>query len=249
MPYSPYIGVTGFMKKAEVSSALEALDGLPTWSNRSLMVGVLVSSKTLAGKPNKWPNRYPDVRDIAMLFPPDRRTVNLIHYATDDRHTLADQLEVLIRLGGGKHLDGFQLNVCWPEPATIAVPRTMRIVLQLGRGALEQTGNDPEVTAKCLDAYKDVITDVLVDASGGRGIPIDLDAVQAYVRAIGTRHPQIGIGVAGGLSSQTLGQLQQLADLFPNLSVDAEGRLRTAEDHLDVEAMKSYISVADGLFD
>lgn len=245
----PYIGVTGFMKKAEVSAALEALDGLPNWSNRKLMVGVLASSKTLAGKPNKWPNRYPNVRDIARLFPTDRRTVNLIHYATDDRHTLADQLEDLARLGG-KHLDGFQLNVRWPDPATIVVPKNMRVVLQLGHGALEETGNDPEKTAECLGAYTGIITDVLVDASGGKGIPLDPRTVEAYVRAIRNNHGfTFGIGVAGGLSAQTVGQLQQLANQFSDLSVDAEGRLRTAEDHLDIEAMKTYISIADGLFD
>jgi hypothetical protein len=243
---APYIGVTGFMKKTEVSAALETLDRLPNASTHKLMVGVLASSKTLAGRSNKWPNRYPDVQDIAALFPLHRRTVNLIHYATDDRRALADQLEMLVHLGG-KRLDGFQLNIRWPEPATIVVPPDLRIVLQLGRGALEESGNDPEFVAKCLDAYGGVITDVLVDASGGRGIPIDPGAAQAYVRAIGARHPRLGIGVAGGLSSQTVGLLRPLAGLFPNLSVDAEGRLRTAEDHLDIGAMKTYIAVANAL--
>lgn len=246
---SPYIGVTGFMKKSEVVAALEALDGLPCTSKRKLMVGVLVSSKTLTGRPNKCPNRYPAISDIAKLFPPDRRTANLIHYATDDRHTLAEQLKELVRLGG-KYLDGFQFNVRWPDPSTIAsLPSTMRIVLELGGGALKEADNDPATVAKRLDVYKGVITDVLVDASGGRGIPIDVETAEAYIRAIGSRHPQIGIGVAGGLSSKTCGQLQQLADTFPAISLDAEGRLRTEEDHLDVEEMKAYISVADGLFD
>lgn len=246
---SPYIGVTGFMKKLEVVAALETLDGLPYTSNRKLMVGVLVSSKTLAGRPNKWPNRYPAISDIAKLFPPDRRTVNLIHYATDDRHTLADQLKELISLGG-KYLDGFQLNVCWPEPSTIALlPSTMRIVLQLGGGALKEADDDPTTVAKRLDAYQGVITDVLVDASGGRGIPIDVKIAEAYIRTIGNRHPHIGIGVAGGLSSKTCGQLQRLANTFYAISLDAEGRLRTEEDHLNVEEMKDYISIADSLFD
>lgn len=137
----------------------------------------------------------------------------------------------------------------WPEPATIALPKHTRIVLQLGRSALEETGNDPATTAKCLDPYKNVITDVLVDASGGCGIPIDLDVAHAYIHAIHGRHPQFGIGVAGGLSSQTVGRLQPLVNIFPKISLDAEGRLRTATDHLDIEEMKNYISVADGLFD
>lgn len=251
----PYIGVTGFTNKAEVSAALDTFDSLPDWGLRMFMVGVLASSKTLAGKTNKWPNRYPHVYDIATLFPPHRRTLNLIHYSTDDRQTLHDQLRQLMRFGG-MNLDGFQLNICWPEPSSItmpvrAVPTEKRVVLQLGRGALEEMGNNPEAIAKRLDAYRGLITDVLVDASGGRGIPMDLEPTHSYVRAISTRHPHFRIGVAGGLSSQTIGQLKPLTrhNLFPRLSVDAEGRLRTAEDHLDVEAMKNYISAVHRLFD
>lgn len=245
----PYIGVTGFMSRDEVLAALEAIDHLPNWSDRKLMVGVLASSKTLAGQSNKWPNRYPKVDDIAELFPADRRTVNLIHYATDDCHTLGDQLEALVRLGG-KYLDGFQLNVRWPDPSTIiVVPPYMRVVLQINPRALADADNNPATVAKFLTDYNGVISDVLIDASGGRGTLMDPIAARGYLEAIVAAHPKLGIGVAGGLSAQTVGQLQKLVDLFPKLSVDAEGRLRTTDDHLDLQAMKTYISVADGLFD
>jgi hypothetical protein len=236
------------MKKTEVRAALAALDDLPNWSGRKLMVGVLASSKTLVGRSNKWPNRYPNVYEIAGLFPPDRRTVNLIHYATDDRHALSDQLGELVSLGGS-YFDGFQLNIPWPEPASIVVPKYTRVVLQVGHVALELAGNSPEAAAKCLDAYKNVVTDVLLDASGGRGISLDLELISAYVRAIRARHPVIGIGVAGGLSRDTVQRLLPLVERFSGLSLDAEGRLRTEEDHLDLEAMGSYISAANGLFD
>ncbi len=246
----PYIGVTGFMTTEEVDAALNALNGLPNWSTRMLMVGVLASSKTLRGEANKWPNRYPNVRDIARLFPPHRRTVNLIHYATDDQHTLPEQLDQLMELGG-RYLDGFQLNVTWPEPSRIDIGKGKRVVLQLNRRALEAFDNNPDRVAEQLDHYIPFITDILVDASGGLGIPVDVEVAEAYMRAIGGRHRELGIGVAGGLSHEGMGRLQSLADKFPNMSVDAEGRLRTSmpEDKMNVEAMKTYISVADGLFD
>ncbi|MFZ2682110.1 MAG: hypothetical protein WAZ14_03395 [Patescibacteria group bacterium] len=238
------------MTKKEVAAALASLDDLPNWSTRVLMVGVLASSKTLRGETNKWPNRYPNVFDIVGLFPPHRRTVNLIHYASDDYHTLPEQLDQLMDLGG-RYLDGFQLNVTWPEPSRIDIGKRMRVVLQLNRKALEVHDNNPERVAKELDWYKPYITDVLIDASGGLGIPMDVEIAEAYVRAIGGRHTDLGIGVAGGLSHEGMKDIRPLAEKFPNLSLDAEGRLRTPapEDRIDVDAMQSYISIADGLFD
>ncbi len=240
----PYIGVTGFMQRSEVSAVLDGLSGR---GDHQLMIGVLASSKTLSGARNKWPNRYPPVEDIAGVFPPDRRTVNLIHYATDDPPTLSEQLERLIRLGG-EWLDGFQLNIRWPEPGTIpAMPKGMRIVLQLGPQALKDASGPGDVAAR-LDAYRGRITDVLVDMSGGLGVPIDTDAAQAYVQAICDRHPRIGIGVAGGLSTETIDRLAPLVSRFPFLSMDAEGRLRTEDDELDRSKAKAYVAAATALF-
>lgn len=243
---TPYIGVTGFMTAAEVAAADEYFYSR-SFRWHELMVGVLASGKTLAGRKNRWPNRYPDPGVIAELLPYPCRTVNLIHYATDDRDTLAAQFERLVSLGG-ESLDGFQLNIRWPDPAALVPLSCLRVVLQLGPGALKEEGSDPEAVAKRLDGYHDVITDVLVDASGGRGIPIDLDAAEAYVRAISARHPWLGIGVAGGLSAENVGGLKRLVDIFPDLSIDAEGRLRDADDRLDLNAVRDYLAAAVSLF-
>jgi hypothetical protein len=243
----PYIGVTGFMSTEEVSSALKEFEALFNWRRCKLMVGVLASSKTLAGGTNKWPNRYPKVGDIAGLFPQNNRALNLIHYSTDDRGTLKYQLQEMIRLGGDR-LHGFQLNIRWPDPESIAFLQGRRVVLQLGRRALDEVGNDPKAAADRLDAYRGIVTDVLVDASGGNGIPIDVDTAMAYVSAI-SRQPGFGVGVAGGLSASTLDPLWRLVDTWPSLSIDAEGRLRTPEDHLDIRAVKDYLEMADDLFE
>jgi hypothetical protein len=251
MRHDPYVGVTGFMTRAEVDAAVEAFKAQANWRDADLMIGVLASSKTLAGGTNKWPNRYPKVGDIASLFPLYLNAFNLIHYATDDRSTLADQLKELVRLGG-QNLHGFQLNIRWPEPAALdAIPKGMRVVLQLGRGAIDEVDDDPIKAAKALGAYKGTVTDVLIDMSGGRGRDIDVVTAARYVEAIDDRHPDFGIGVAGGLSSGTILRLAGLANRWPMLSIDAEGRLRTPqpEDRLDIEAVKDYLDMADVLFD
>ncbi|MBI2450547.1 MAG: hypothetical protein HYV47_03355 [Candidatus Nealsonbacteria bacterium] len=107
----PYVGITGFMRRQEVSAVLEQAN----LRVRMLMVGVLVSSKTLSGRQNKWPNRYPKIKEMADIFPEDPNALNLIHYNTDEPETLANQLLELTDRGG-HNLRGFQLNIAWPFP-------------------------------------------------------------------------------------------------------------------------------------
>ena len=246
----PYIGVTGFMSLWDVNEAIKALFGdQPGQPTHDLMVGVLASAKTLAGQANKWPNRYPLVGSISNLFPPDRRTLNLIHYATDNRDTLGEQLAQLVQLSG-PWLDGFQLNVAWPDAKQLRGVRGKRIVLQLGKRALEAEGNDPSNVAHRLVQYTEYITDVLIDASGGLGISIDATQALEYVRAIAKLHPDLGINVAGGLSADTLELVRPIVTEFPWVGIDAEGRLRTAqpEDQLILNAMRRYLQGGRNLF-
>ena len=247
MSQRPYIGVTGFMSRGEVEAALEARGRRTAQAGRKLMVGVLASSKTLAGNKNKFPNRTPKVEDIAGIFPNEKWTLNLIHYATDEPETLGEQLNRLVDLGG-PYLEGFQLNVPWPDPMHLKSFKHMRIVLQVGKRALEAMGNDHQRVAEQLVAYRGLISDVLVDASGGLGLKLDPEAAWFHLRAIAERHPSLGLGIAGGLSGETVGELATLMHDFPHLSFDAEGRLRTKdEDHLDIRALKAYLLAGDQL--
>src|SRR3989338_7514489 len=99
-----------------------------------------------------------------------------------------------------------------------------------------------------ISYYKGFITDVLVDGSGGRGLPMDVDKTLEYVEALPATHGSwLGVGIAGGLSDEGLGSLSRLTERFPNVNLDAEGRLRTPapEDSLDTKRMRKYISIAD----
>jgi hypothetical protein len=260
---APYIGITGFMEPQEVTTALalfHACDHPGSGLNgRQLMVGALASGKTLRGEKNKWPNRYPVIGDdndpFEDLFVPDRRALNLIHFSTDDAETLPEQIAQLVALGG-KYLDGFQLNMRWPDPLLLArsIPLGYRTVLQLGAAALAEEGNDPVRVAKRITAYvggSNGVSDVLIDASGGKGIPLDLETVTAYVEAIAhhdARLMSLGIGIAGGLSASTLPQLKSLLKKHPFLSIDAEGKLRDANDDLDPARVTAYIHQASLVF-
>ena len=134
----PYIGVTGFMSRAEVEEALEVV---PQDAIRRLMVGVLMSDKTLAGQENKWPGRYPKREAVADIFVDDPRVLNLVHYNTHEPKSLCWQLKEVTELAG-PNLDGFQLNMAWPPITQLRnyveeYPEKL-IVLQIGHTAMAQ---------------------------------------------------------------------------------------------------------------
>lgn len=228
-----YIGVSGFMRSDEVRGALAVFPDC----GRSLMVGVLVSAKTLSGQRNKYPNRYPLVEDIADIFTDDPRCLNLIHYASD----VPPSIETVRRLYDicGPNLHGFQFNVAWPHRCVMSLAREFawsrppRFVFQVKPG-------DPP-------PFPQSPTDVLLDASGGRGSPIDVAMAFAELDLLRDELPGVRLGAAGGLCADTVGALVPLLAEHPCLNFDAEGRLRTVEDNLDMDKVRAYLRASADL--
>ena len=245
-PFAPYIGVTGFTALTEVAYVL---DGIPSQAKRELMVGVLVSSKTLQGIPARHPKRYPPLEVVWRIFPTDPHCLNLIHFSTKDPTTLEDQVDrVLKAVGPGCH--GFQFNMCWPRPDTLQRirPRMGRLVLQVGGHALEWVRHAPHQLVAKLSEYQGIATDILLDPSGGTGRPFDQEEILEYLRAITHADLGFGIGVAGGLSSESLGSIATISKEFPTLSINAEGRLRSPDDDLDPLRARAYVQGAYRIF-
>lgn len=245
----PYIGVTGFMSRDEVEAALSVV---PQDSTHRLMVGVLMSSKTLAGQTNKRPGRYPKKEAVADIFVDSSRALNLIHYNTDHPETLSAQLAEITEIAGS-NLDGFQLNIAWPRISQLedylgAYPDKF-LLLQIGSKAMAQVESIDDF-AEFVGAYLSVIDAVLIDSSGGKGEPLNAEKATEYLWAVAT-YP-IGLGAAGGLGPRTLGLIDPLVHEFGRrLSIDAEGQLRTPkpEDALCLDAMKAYLSGAFLMFE
>jgi hypothetical protein len=194
----PYIGVTGFMSRAEVDAVLEVV---PSDADRLLMVGVLVSSKTMLSTPNKWPNRYPSADKIAGIFSDHPLALNLAHFNTKDPNELFDQMMEVTELGG-ENFHGFQLNIKWPDPHTLwrykqKYPEKI-IVLQCGETALESVCFDPIVLASVAGNYKDTCEYLLVDPSGGLGKPLNSLKSLAYLHHLNLKVSGMGFGIAGG---------------------------------------------------
>ena len=238
----PYAGVTGFTSQTQVEVALAIIPKEPA---RKLMVGVLMSSKTLAGKQNKWPSRYPTREAISDIFVDDPRALNLVHYSTDHPETLFSQLDKITQLAGHS-LDGFQLNIPWPPISQLEdwweTHRDQFLLLQIGNGAVAQA-KSMEHFAELLGHYVPMVDAILIDSSGGRGEPLDPVKAAEYLK-VSSEYTTLGLGVAGGLGPLTLHLLDPLIKEYPELSIDAEGQLRTLEDRLSLSAMRDYLDDA-----
>lgn len=215
------------------------------------MIGALASLKTLRRLQNKRPNRYPKVENIAEIFPEHPQALNLIHYATDKPETLYTQLREITKLGG-ENMHGLQLNVAWPPPPVIYEYRLAypfkKIVLQVGNRALEQMEFSPMLLAEKVQSYEKMVDYILLDPSGGLGKPLDTSRAYDYLRALKEKNINISLGVAGGLSPTTLSLVKPLTEDFPDLSIDAEGRLRDENDNLDIATAKKYLEKAFEIF-
>ncbi len=180
----------------------------------------------------------------------DPRCVNLVHVCADGDSVVADAHFALAK--AGRLCDGVQLNTPWPSRSDVVRATKWackRVVLQV-RDYLDydnatHAGEPARIrVARAIGEYAGVITDVLLDASCGRGVALHPASLREAIATIRVFNPWCGIGVAGNLSSDTLPLIADLRTEFPWLSIDAESGLRDASDHLDIGKMKAYLEAA-----
>lgn len=246
---NPYIGVTGFSRPEDVDAALQVF---PHDGKRKLMVGVLTTFKSLRDismKP-KWAKQTPKPLNISNLFVDDRRVVNLVHFSTEEGQegsVLADMLK--IHELAGPNLHGFQLNLTWPETRLLddyrrAMGYEYRVVLQIGAKAVKVIRGTAQRIVDMLYNYVGVVDDILLDPSGGHGKPFDTERAREFLSAIVGQRWNLGLGVAGGLGPDSLNLVEPLVSEFPDLNIDAQGKLRNAENNLDLDAVNTYLTKA-----
>jgi len=239
------IGVTGFMSVDELRVVQDQFIQLfgehkeahkEKNSEPRLMAGILVSSKTINGLTNRYPGRYPKPENMRSLFKEANHynTLNLAHYNTDNPISLIAECEHVMEVAGSS-LHGFQLNICWPNPSLIKELRRryseLFILLQVGANALSDFAIGSERAFSRYDVggfmtkvsqYEGCLDGVLLDPSAGKGQLLEphrlISLVQALMNVDG-----LGIGVAGGLSAETINQVSDLGRVCPYLSIDAEG--------------------------
>src|SRR3989344_4760884 len=199
-------------------------------SQRLLHVGVMMSYKTLHGIETKWSKAFPAKEAIVDIFTSDD-VYNCLHYADyDHKSDLGNTLARAIS-HGGIGINAMQLDMIWPDPGQVAhgvhtSRRHIEVILQVGKNAIEEANDDPRVVVQRLEDYEGVIHRVLLDKSMGRGLGMDATALLPFARALKERFPDLGLTVAGGLGPNTMYLVEPLVSEFPDLSIDAQGKLR-----------------------
>lgn len=239
--YAPYIGITGFTTREQVETVLEATPKKLN-AERLLMCGVLVSGKQVS---RKRVARYVPYSDVSKIFVHSKNTLNIVHYV----HGSSSKFDTLHALNALPCVDGFQLNMVWPDPAIIRdnISRTMRVVLQLNRAAVRKCDENILEICKRVEQYDGLITDVLYDMSGGRGDEISVYGAEGYVVALRDHFPHLNVVVAGGLDDRSVYKIKPLFDLHPRLSVDAESNLRDEQDQLHFAKCHRYIAACNAI--
>lgn len=234
---NPYIGITDFTDFSQVEAMLATFNAnRPEGNDRQLHIGVMMSYKTLHDLPTKWADAFPPKEQIARIFSSEE-TLNCLHYADYGEH---DDLESCLMKAvsyGGPNLHALQLDIPWPNYLEVAtfiekVDRPLELILQVGGRSLTEIDENPLWLVSNLSDYHGV-TRILLDRSMGKGKPMDPASLRPFIATVAERLPEIGIGVAGGLGPETTHLLQPLLEEFPDISWDAQGRLRPTHNALD----------------
>lgn len=251
----PYIGITGFTREDQIMYLTEVFGRhkRPD-SSRLLHVGVMMSHSTLTGKLSRFTNIFPNkdylCSEIFGNHPECRHkdTYLCLHYADyRDETTVGDLVQAIDYCG--PNLDAIQLDMTWPWAAVITQTRknfpgrNLEFILQIGNEAAEKCLGRPEYIARKISHYNNVIDRVLLDMSGGNGLPMDSSTLIDLIEAIEEEVPHLGIVVAGGLGPGKTHLLGELAQR-PGISIDAQAGLTvggTIMDPLSLDRARKYL--------
>ena len=239
-----YVSITDFFT---VEQARNMRELIPQGPDLVLGVGVMASWKTIKGLPTKWVNSFPPIQTVAGIFEPDPRVFNVLHYASDvEPERFFEQL-VVATLFGGVNMEGLQLDIEWPSASALALYKKyfpkIKIILQVGPQALETVNHSAkEIARRVAEEYAPYIDYVLLDGSGGRGIPMETGPLLEKIAAIKENAPDLAIAVAGGLGPNTLHLVEPILRVYPGVSIDAQGKLRKEKmDPVDWNMAGDYV--------
>lgn len=249
-----YVGITGVSSPWEVETISMWLDKIGWPTDRLLMNGVLVSSKSLAGAVPSNPLQYPDVCDVPKLMSDNPRLFNVAHFnisgLSQNPSLICELPRYMEDLAEKLPLDGIQLNVPWPSFADLRRFRdqsAIKLIFKVSGQMFRALGRDHDALIDRLRDYEGLVDYVLFDPSGGMGRAFDPEEASRVLAALTDSGLPFQWGVAGGLASDTVRALRPLLRRYPDLCWDAQGRLRDAFDRLDPGACLGYLRASAGL--
>lgn len=255
----PYIGITDFTSMDNVQAMLNIfVDVFHSKKPRDLMIGTMMSYKTLNGLVSKWSRVFPRQEDFYNIYPTRQEPLlNTLHYADYDGVTEIGDLATAIMIANHRGpfspgaIDALQLDMIWPSTHLIKEAvllanslmsestkidgdlENLKIILQIGRKATEQLDNSPQKVASRIKQYAGAIHCVLFDMSGGLGKEMNPQLLLSYLTETKNICPDISLAVAGGLGPNTMDIILPILEEFPGISIDAQGKLRPSGNALD----------------
>lgn len=236
------IRLTGFTTSAQAQQAAY-------WGEEMIVgIGVLASDVTIRGGiDQRYPRRYPPALEIAGIFVESASALNLVHFHTRTRVGLFDELQRVTELAG-ENCHGIQVNQTWPEAKALARFKARypdkKIILPVTQPAIIEAGDQLTALVGRIADYEGLIDAILLDGSGGGGKKFNPDYTTRVLNATRRNCPGLGLGVAGGLGPGEMDHLRPVAKAIPNLSIDAEGKLRDSQDDLDLDRCRRYFEEA-----
>jgi len=238
-----YSGVCDVISPEQARAMAEQLRQNRKSPNRKIMIGSMAGHFTLKpdeDDPGEQRSVFPSKEKISLGFTDDPDVLNTVHFADlyrpRDVQTILEDLELVVQYGG-EHLHAIQLDVTWPNPEEIEKFKDghpqLIIILQIGQFAFEETDNDPQKVMDRLREYGDSIDFVLLDMSMGRGVGMESEGLLSLLRLIRKELPRLRLTVAGGLGPDSMDLLEPIAREFPDISIDAQGRLKPADTKVD----------------
>lgn len=244
MTIRPFIGITGITQEEEMESLAHTW-GNPDDKKHALQLGLAVANYDIPASPVRY---VKDARALTSLSrsAAERELVAAIHYNPQtDETCIPDLLE---RLRGPYH-DGacrvVQVNTYKPNRHVLGAVREkypeMNIISQFGPNVL---ANCPRTIAGIVGGYRGEIDAVLLDVSRGQGKDMDVKKCADIVRAVRDIAPETGAVLAGGFSKDNVRErVGYFKDTFRDgeFSIDAEGKLRDADDKLRLSDSQEYL--------
>ncbi|EKE21778.1 MAG: hypothetical protein ACD_7C00126G0002 [uncultured bacterium] len=236
----PYVGITGFETIGQVNTMLDVFERsqkeLLNPIKYKLMIGLMISYKTLNDIPSKWSSIWVPKENIKHLFIEHPLACNALHYADYDGKTETKHLVSAVGYGG-RDIHALQLDMIWPSDEMLSELKKeypkIDIVLQVSTPALAQVEDDPSRLIKRLEEYEGLIDFVLLDKSMGRGKRMDALGLIPFVDGIINSMLSLDITFAGGLGPDTLHLGQLLVNKYSGLSIDAQAQLTLTGNAMD----------------
>ncbi len=246
----PYAGITGLTSVGQVEAVATQFEEAGFGPDKSHigMVGFLASRGTLWEEPMSW-RHPPTLQKLVELTGAVRgRMLPMIHYEAAAEPRFAPPLgEIFRELYGPGLCRAAQINA---RPAPDEVQRLLDsypeldLVYQI-RPELMAQGADAIVRELAL--HRGAFKYILIDPSCGRGQEFDPAQALPVYQALRAAFPEALLGFAGGFSAENVEA--RTAGLVTatgrrDFLIDAEGKVRTPGDDLDLKKTGGYIAGA-----